>query len=398
MAVTLLNTALLLVALNLIASLVLPFFEDRPRVIAPYRILFDQYPDFLGSAYPDWQRDELEVLLLETWSRPYQYEPFTQFRESPFQGRFVNVDEGGFRRLTAPEQGPWPIDPTRFNVFLFGGSTAFCYGLPDNETIAAHLQTSLRAFPDLGEKVSVYGFGRGAYYSTQERILFHQLLAEGAKPDLAVFLDGLNEFYFYDNRPQQTDFLYGAVEEQNAGPRGLNWRNVIETLPLTRLVRRLQPLSLDPVISESLRPVVLSQAELQERYSRPEALNRALDNYEANRRLIEATAQQAGVAACFFWQPIPSAEPADRSYPFTNGQLGRHNYSRFGYRIARERWGGSESGNAPVWLADLKLENGHPEYVDLVHYSAEMAHGVANAMAEAIRRQAITQGPLGELK
>ena len=36
----------------------------------------------------------------------------------------------------------------------------------------------------------VYNFGCGRYYSTQERVLFEQLVSSGAVPDLAVFLDG----------------------------------------------------------------------------------------------------------------------------------------------------------------------------------------------------------------
>ena len=40
----------------------------------------------------------MELLLEETWERPYTYDPWTGFRERPRAGRFVNIDPAGFRR------------------------------------------------------------------------------------------------------------------------------------------------------------------------------------------------------------------------------------------------------------------------------------------------------------
>ena len=129
-------------------------------------------------------------LLKETWSRPFMYEPFTQFKERPYRGNYVNIDNNGFRYTK--NQGPWPPQSQNINIFLFGGSTTFGYGVSDNQTIASYLQQYLNE--KLGRNVRVYNFGRGFYYLSQERVLYEQLLTSGFVPDIAIFIDGLNDF------------------------------------------------------------------------------------------------------------------------------------------------------------------------------------------------------------
>ena len=56
----------------------------------------------------------------------------------------------------------------------------------------------------------VYNFGRGSYYSSQERILFEQLAVAGHVPDLAVFIDGGSDFVFaHTERPFASNAFAG---------------------------------------------------------------------------------------------------------------------------------------------------------------------------------------------
>ena len=97
----------------------------------------------------------------ECWmENAWIFEPYVQFRERPRVGQFVNISPDGFR-LNAKE-GRKAFDPDAKAVFVFGGSTAFGYGVRDQDTIAAHLEAIFRERqPE--QRVAVYNFGRGYY-------------------------------------------------------------------------------------------------------------------------------------------------------------------------------------------------------------------------------------------
>mgnify|MGYP001342391119 CR=1 FL=1 len=68
------------------------------------------------------------------------------------------------------------------------GSTSFGYGVEDNHTIPAQLEKISN------NKLKVFNFGRGYYYSQQEHDLLYDLIKKEAPiPKYAIFLDGLNE-------------------------------------------------------------------------------------------------------------------------------------------------------------------------------------------------------------
>ena len=221
-ALVLLNTLVIFLVLNAAAYLVLSLYE----YLSESDPVSEKYgEERLETVYPHLNGDEIRELLQETWSRSYVYEPFTQFRERVYQGEYVNVDINGYR--ISKDQAVWPPPAGELNIFLFGGSTTFGYGVEDSQTIASHLQDSMRS--SLGRKVNVYNFGRGFYYSTQERILFEVLLSSGYVPDMAVFLDGLNDFYHYDGNPLYTERLGRYVSGE------IRRITFFSKLPITRL-------------------------------------------------------------------------------------------------------------------------------------------------------------------
>src|ERR1700730_16023080 len=184
-------------------------------------------PDFgkQCQVYPGLSADQIHLLLVETRRRPFTFAPFTHYKERPFSGDFVNVSEAGFRCCGGQSPQPWPPSRDNINIFVFGGSTTFGYGVSDAETIPAQLSWHLsQKLP----RVCVYNFGCGTYASTQERILFEQLVLAGRVPDVAVFIDGINDFIFCDGLPQYSDRLKETFEGPTIGP-------LVSELPLARL-------------------------------------------------------------------------------------------------------------------------------------------------------------------
>src|SRR5205085_2675003 len=146
---------------------------------------------------------------------------------------YVNVDPGGFR--WSGDQGPWPPDPKNFNIFFFGGSTGFGYGVRDAETVASQLAAFLNQTKAVSRPIKIYNFGRAGYYSTPERMLFERLLLEGHRPQLAVFMDGLNEFEHASDEDPRLNHLVDRWVFRPASSLGYDLARTLITQPLKRL-------------------------------------------------------------------------------------------------------------------------------------------------------------------
>jgi len=364
------NVGLVFVVANVIAAAALAldrYLDGR----APDPVTNQYGVESLVDLYPSTSPADVHDMLGEVWSIHLIYEPFTQIREPLISGRWVTVDAAGFRH--SADQGSWPPDSNAFNVFLFGGSTAFSYGLSDAETVASQLQRRLRSKAGPTD-VRVYNFGRGWYFSTQERILFEQLLMQGHRPDLAIFLDGLNDFSHWDGRPYLTDFLERSVRNRSiASPPSLITRLPVHALAI-KVLNKLRPAPADQV-----ERVAAGEPSVEEK------VDTAVRQMEQNARIIGAVAREYGVRLHMVVQPVPTYG-YDLSYHrfaeglLSNGQmLSRHGYARLA-RVAADGWDGPRF----TWCADIQRGLERPLYVDAVHYSAEMAGMVADCIADAV--------------
>ena len=182
-AYTTLNILVMLILLNLILAGYYKLREFDIKNVAK-KILNKQSNEILVKYYKNaYSIDEIHKIIKEDYSSlKYQYQPWVEFRDRPFSGQYINIGSDG-NRLNYKNQ---EYDPGKFTIFIFGGSTMRGFLIKDEDTIAAYLEKEL---PDC----QVINFGRDFYFSTQEMLLFLSLLKEGKKPDIAIFLDGLND-------------------------------------------------------------------------------------------------------------------------------------------------------------------------------------------------------------
>ena len=346
-AITLFNTFLLFVFANLLAFSVLAakdifFYKNQ---------IFVKYGELSDNLYPDLDKKQINELLRETWSRPYSYEPYTQFKERTYKGKYINVSEHGFRHVK--NQGPWPPDSKHFNIFLFGGSTTFNYGVSDEHTIASYLQEMLSNLKST-DGIYVYNFGRGNYFSSQERILFQKLLVDNFIPNLAIFVDGINDFYHYDGMPFYTKRLQGFVEKGG---------NLFE-MPLIKAIKSLQGSNKNTFTTE------------EEKYNNLDLITKVIERYITNKKLIEASGKIFNVKTVFVWQPSPTYKYDLKYHKFAKDGFGGFTYSKYGYKQMEKIK--STLGNNFFWLADMQAGIERPLYVDIDHYSQEMSKEIAN--------------------
>lgn len=130
--------------------------------------------------------------------------------------RGIHHNSRGFRRLTEVSvQKP----PGTYRIFLMGGSTAYGTGglwpniqrdfavLPDSATISSFLERFLAdSFP--GRTVEVIDAAIPSMWTHHHLIYLNQTILS-YNPDMVLFLDGFNDFFFFDPRHDQfADYSY----------------------------------------------------------------------------------------------------------------------------------------------------------------------------------------------
>ena len=336
----------------------------------------------------------------ETWGRSFGYEPFTTFKERAFTGRYVNVDPNGFRRTFG--QGPWPPDPrTQTTVFVFGGSTTFGYGVADDDTIPSQLARILSA-SDPKRPLKVYNFGRAYYYSTQERILFEQLVTSGTVPDLVVFIDGLNDFRYAEDEPEFSGMLQAFIEGRGENSR-LPDLAIIRSA--ARVAARLPGAARpsDGNVDRPVRPFPIPALGVHELPDRPffhdstggnriphddaTVTEEILARYARNKRIIDAITTSLGVPSVSVWQPVPNYKFDLAFYQFD--QLRVDKYMKPGYERMEQPERRAALGKNFVWCADVFESLRERMYVDRFHYTPHGTELVARCIAKFVNEQGL---------
>lgn len=373
----LLNTIILLVALNLILGIVFFFYDAyKNQKSNPVFVKYPALPSEIVKLYPSMSQNDINLLLRETWTRPFVSRSIVGFGEAPYQGKFVNVTKYGFRQ--GSDQGPWPPvhDGKHLVVFLFGGSTTFGYGVTDDQALGSRLQPLLTQ--KLGRPVWVFNFGQSKYGSTLERLLFEKLLVAGYKPDMAIFVDGPNDFQFAWGDP---DFNWTntvvAVNPWDTGPP--TWRNWLRygigILPMTRLA--------DGVRARVTPRYNFFAFNQNRNYNDPGPLLKVIDLYFLNKQLIEAEGKALSIQTLFVWQPVPTYEYDLKYHPFSQYGFGDFAYTQRGYPLMVDAVAKARPDNF-LWCADIQKDMHEPLYVDAVHYSPKMTEMFAGCIVDGV--------------
>ena len=362
---------MLIAAVYAIQHMISPF---QNAIEVDYRVVLEKY-------YPGWRRAAINRLIAETYE-PMQYSAFVEFQETPRQGTFVNVHKAGFR--VSADQAPWPPTSNRPIIFVFGGSTTFGYGVRDDDTIASALSRRLRRESRFKD-AQIYNFGRGFYWSSQERALFESLRAAGLRPDLAIFIDGLNEFSHPIDALQFSSTLTSAFQRELARTSSayskfvagaLNIRDLLMDLPMVQLARDIRHNVLLPSNVQVIDPETIPQTEER------------LAVYLRNKALIEASASVDHIDTLFVWQPVPTFKYPQSLHRDFVAQRGFTVHSQSYYGYARMEKGQEQMRDARfLWCADIQKNAKAPLYVDLVHYNPTGTEQLASCIVSGLHNR-----------
>ncbi len=218
----------------------------------------------------------------------FDYVPYLVWRHRPMESATINIDANGNRRTPDTRCD----DANAFTLFVFGGSTMWGQGVPDEYTIPAYLQQEWDARQS--RPLCIVNFGAWAYVSTQESILLLTELQQGNIPDAAVFYDGHNDTYAaYQNGragAHQNFRTFAARFSAETPPPLVQMLQQTYTFGLIRLFVESQA-ALESVTYESMGvdADVLAQD--------------VINAYDVNRSVIEGLAGRYDFDVWFFWQP-----------------------------------------------------------------------------------------------
>ena len=255
--------------------------SDAPAT-HPYAA-FDWYAGFL--------REEQQSNAL-VW-RSYVY-----FRRRPFAGQYINVDSLGRRRTVQPELAAGEHE----TVLFFGGSTMFGSPQRDAFTLPSRLAARMERLPAPERQVRFVNLGETGYVFTQSVLELLMQLRAGARPQVIVFYDGINDVMSalqsgagglpQNEQNRAREFALGRVlfNWKTDAAAELSAAATLASLGLGRLqiVQRLGALGAAPAQSGNSADSIAA---------------RVAASYTETARIVEALANEYGFQALYVWQP-----------------------------------------------------------------------------------------------
>lgn len=348
------------------------------------------------QSYPGWEESELKILLDVGLFNIF--DPYTQFRVGPIASKYVNVDTNGYRLVK--DQGSWPPADDALNVFVFGGSTTFGLGLPDDQTIPSFLQTFLRK--SLLSDVYVYNFGKLAHFSVQERISFEQLLLNKFRPNLVVFIDGLNDFIAHDGVPVWSHRLNTLVEQSNSERREvrLNWYldtiDVLHHFPFYRVARSAKGALNSFVNDQSNVPIghtVIATSDERGNFDLEASIaDQVVERWIQNKDMTIRLTDSYDIESVFVIQPVPVHNYDINYHHAASGNMeyfGKVRRAVSGYQSFDRMRRSNGLGSNVLWLADVQKDRTENLYVDRSHYTAKFSEELASYISEHILEESL---------
>lgn len=245
----------------------------RPK-LSPYS------PENQKKARPDSSDAFNDLVTKETaLSNAYEYEPWIEFKNIDYTGSYMNIKDKV--RKSIPDSYYNPAATDTLLIYFFGGSTTFGFNVADFETIPSYFVEAYKQKYPNAKSIKVVNWGCPNYYSYQELMLFTKLLIEDHKPDIAIFFDGLNDFWFGKMNYSSESFYSFYFRKSYFAKR--------------------PPFTTDKWFTDSLQALFKTPVGMDENTFSDQLIK----NYFNNIDRVKKMATVAGTKTYFFCQPTP---------------------------------------------------------------------------------------------
>jgi hypothetical protein len=342
---------LLFIGINKIAKNFLKQHELETRTM----------PDFIEKVYGKENVEDYKKVISEQ-SIQFDYKPFVEFKEAERINEFTSVGNLGNRCNKNKILKCYPPKGGKKEIWFFGGSTTFGYGVKNNETITANIEKQLF------NKYRIVNFGAGHYFSTQERILFNNLLLELPPPYAVIFIDGINDFQRENNFDESiySNSIKYKMNKSSSDDLKDYFKERFYRLNIVKLIIEFKSKKKINIISKVIKEKEMSKL-----------VNVLINNQKIN----QAVANKYNIKLINILQPFPIF---DHSYSTSNVPkefLENKNKSflnvKLGYKIYL-----SKKLNLALNLSELKIKE--PMFIDTRHYTPEFNQAIASIIKEEL--------------
>ena len=313
-------------------------------------------------------KDYLEVLKFQNF--PSKYSPFTEALEAERYSKFLSVgsysNRCNYNEIKLCKETPKGGDD---EIWIFGGSEIFGYGLKNNETIAAHLEK-------LFFEKKIINFGQGFFYSTQDRILFQNLLTFLPPPKIAIFIEGFNDF-------KKEHFL----ENEFPGITSLtsNYEKLIKKKKISKYLsfkiwmnNKFNKFSIVKLYKEKKRKKIVNKNEANIIVKDPNKIyNKLIDRLKINFKINKSLEQEFNTKIINVLEPIALSIDNEILSKMSNDELMFYKREFFHYKNIYELIEKNEIllSYVDLNLVNLKIKN--KMYIDHVHYTSKFSEAIA---------------------
>ncbi len=221
----------------------------------------------------------------------YFWDPYIGFRFKPDQKTLNRtIDNYGFHNdKVYSKEKPENI----IRIMLLGGSVA--EGRADSETITHYLENN---FKKIKPNIEVINCGITRMMSTQERILFINEVLD-FKPDIVLFLDGVNEFTPLRYNLKPGEYFYWFI-----GQYGISGGQPFSILFKNFLIKIKLKLIESSVIFRIFFQLLGDDTQFSGKNIKDDDINKAVEIYLKNVDIIRLIATAKNIKTLFFIQPI----------------------------------------------------------------------------------------------
>jgi carbamoyltransferase len=239
----------------------------------------------------DWYEDYLQDISW-LWRTTVSWDPLAPVRLRDVRTRHINIVDGA--RLS---WRPPACDCRRIRIWMYGGSTAFGLGQRDEHTIASAIA---RAAWENGIAVDIDNRGVVGDHHWEEANRLAWDLASLPRPDLIVFLDGINDI-------QAVDRLRERARQPASFIKDDFWQNYLSVARDSSMDPRWAP---DTGSADDAPPGATPPTTVALDLPSAEAAGEYVaERYETARRISASLGRGAGVPVEWFWQPAIENRP-----------------------------------------------------------------------------------------